>query len=78
MPIILHISGAECTMLYDERLNLSSLGRQTITRASHVEPDGANQWWVDLSPVGGGHLGPFTQRSLALAAECVWLQAQLL
>ncbi len=31
------------------------------------------RWHADLSPVGGPVLGPFGQRSAALAAETSWL-----
>jgi len=64
--------------LYDECLDLSALGRLTITRASHVEPDSHGQWFADLAPVGGPRLGPFGRRSEALAAEAAWLEAHRL
>ena len=59
--------------LYEETLDLATLGTVTIARASQVEPDRQGQWWADLSPVAGPVLGPFPQRSQALAAERVWL-----
>jgi hypothetical protein len=55
-----------------------SLGRLTITRAGHVEPDARGGWLADLSPVGGPALGPFSRRSEALAAEQLWLEKCLL
>jgi hypothetical protein len=61
--------------VYAESLDLASLGRLSITRGSHVEPDDNGQWRVDLSPVGGPVLGPFTLRSAALAAEHEWLES---
>lgn len=63
--------------LYDEALELSSLGQTSIRRASHVEPDEAGQWWADLAPVAGPKLGPFARRSEALVAEAAWLEARL-
>ena len=63
--------------LYDETLDLSSLGQATIRRASHVEPDEAGLWWAELAPVSGPKLGPFVRRSEALAAEAAWLEARL-
>jgi hypothetical protein len=60
--------------VYDEAVDLSSLGRSVISRASHVEPDQDGSWHADLSPVGGPVLGPFSQRSAALAAERAWLE----
>jgi hypothetical protein len=60
--------------LYDELVDLESLGRLTIRRASQVEPDSTGCWWADLSPVGGPRLGPYCWRSQALAAERTWLE----
>ena len=64
--------------IYDEAIDLACLGQLAITRASHVEPDASGQWLADLSPVGGPRLGPFSQRSLALAAELAWLDSHWL
>ncbi len=64
--------------VYAETLDLSLLGSLTITRASHVEPDGQGRWWADLAPVRGPRLGPFVWRSEALAAEAAWLTAHWL
>ena len=60
--------------LYDEAIDLSALGRMSVTRASHVEPDSAGRWFVDLAPVTGPLLGPFDRRSEALAAEQRWFE----
>ncbi len=60
--------------VYDEAIDLTSLGRVTIRRASHVEPDADGRWLADLSPVGGPVLGPFERRSSALDAERRWLE----
>jgi hypothetical protein len=49
----------------------------SIRRASHVEPDDDGQWWADLSPVNGPHLGPFAKRSEALTAESSWLEQHI-
>ena len=64
--------GVKC--IYDETLNLRALGRLTITRASHVEPDSDGNWSADMGPVGGPVLGPFRSRSEALGAEWGWLR----
>ena len=45
--------------LYSEELNLRVLGRLSIQRGSHVEPDERGQWLADLAPVDGPVLGPF-------------------
>jgi hypothetical protein len=63
----------ECQGIYDETLELRSLGRSQISRASHVEPTQDGHWTADLAPVGGPMLGPFPSRSQALSAEIVWL-----
>ena len=59
--------------VYGEAINLSALGRVQIKRGSHVEPDDDGRWFADLTPVSGPQLGPFSQRSGALAAEREWL-----
>jgi hypothetical protein len=64
--------------IYAEDLDLGVFGRTTITRASHVEPDGQGGWLADLTPVSGPVLGPFSQRSRALGAEQAWLEANWL
>lgn len=57
--------------LYDERLDLHALGSLTLTRASHVDPDPEGLRWAHL--IQGPTLGPFPDRSTALAAEVDWL-----
>ena len=64
--------------LYQEAIDLSQLGRLTIARASHVEPDDQGRWRANLAPVNGPQLGPFARRSDALQAEQVWLDANWL
>lgn len=66
--------GGVVRCIYDEAIDLAALGNPAISRASHVEPDQQGRWWTDLSPVGGGKLGPFSTRSEALAAERSWLE----
>lgn len=73
MDLIIEPSGlVRC--IYAEEIDLHQIGELSIQRGSHVEPDENGQWQVDLSPVSGPMLGPFTQRSAAIAAEIVWLQ----
>ena len=63
--------GVRC--IYGEELDLREIGRLTITRASHVEPDAEGYWWADMGPSGGPVLGPFRSRTEALSAERGWL-----
>ena len=73
MDLVILRSGAmKC--IYDEALPLSLLGKLSISRASHVEPNSVGNWIADLSPVGGPKLGPFEKRTTALAAEVDWLR----
>ncbi len=66
--------GGNVRCVYDEALPLAELGRLTITRGSHVEPNEAGLWTAGLLPVGGPLLGPFATRSEALTAEREWLE----
>ena len=78
-PLTLVVAPSGTTQaLYDERLDLSTLGSLTIERASHVEPVCGGRWTADLTPVGGPVLGPFGRRSDALTAETQWIDAHLL
>ena len=70
--------GGVVRCLYAETIDLATLGPMAIERASHVEPTPSGQWLADLSPVKGPVLGPFSQRSQALAAEAAWLHSHWL
>ena len=59
--------------VYDETIDLAVLGSLTIARGSHVEPTPDGRWTADLAPAFGPVLGPFSNRSAALAAERDWL-----
>ena len=72
MELVIHSSG-DIRCVYGEEVNLSELGRLSIQRGSHVEPTADGQWTVDLSPVNGPELGPFSTRHEALSAEVTWL-----
>jgi hypothetical protein len=60
--------------IYAEEIDLHQIGELSIQRGSDVEPDEHGQWHVDLSPISGPVLGPFPQRSAAIAAEIAWLR----
>ena len=77
MLLVVSRSG-EIRCIYDETIDLAQLGPANIRRGSFVEPDSAGQWHADLTPVDGPVLGPFVQRSQALAAEITWLAANWL
>jgi len=36
--------------IYSEEIDLRTLGRPWIVRASHVEPDAEGRWFADLGP----------------------------
>jgi hypothetical protein len=75
--MLLVIEGGTVQAVYGEAIDLATLGVVTVRRASHVEPDERGRWWADLQPVGGPRLGPFAQRSTALAVEGQWLEQAL-
>ena len=77
MQLIISPSGT-IRCVYAEAIDLGRLGELDIRRASHVEPTAGGGWIADLSPVSGPTLGPFSSRSLALAAEATWLEANWL
>jgi len=77
MQLVIESSGT-IRCLYDEIIPLASLGKLSIHRGSHVEPDEQGRWLADLSPVQGPVLGPFADRSEALAAERAWLESNWL
>ena len=72
MNLLINADGS-VRCVYNETVDLSSLGPLTIRRASHVEPDADGRWLADLRPVEGPMLGPFSSRSAALDAEQQWL-----
>jgi hypothetical protein len=76
MDLIVHPS-VVVAAIYSEQIDFTALGKPAILRASHVEPDGDGQWWADLGPTGGPKLGPFANRSNAIAAETTWLGERL-
>lgn len=77
MQLVINPNGS-VRCIYGEEIPLKTIGKMTVTRASHVEPDSAGRWFADLSPVGGPRLGPFKQRSQALTTELQWLETNWL
>ena len=72
MELVINSSG-DIRCVYGEEVNLSELGRLSIQRGSHVEPNADGQWTADMSLVQGPQLGPFDCRTQALEAEVAWL-----
>jgi hypothetical protein len=70
--------GGRVKAIYGEAIDLASIGRPAIARASHVEPTIDGLWLADLTLVNGPVLGPFDRRSEALSAEHAWLEAHWL
>jgi hypothetical protein len=73
--------GVIATLYKDETApSLRSMGKSTITRASHVEPDPDQNgdWMVDLTPSGGPVTKGFKTRSAALEFEEKWLNERLI
>ena len=76
LDLVVSLDGA-VSCIYDELLDLRQIGTLSITRASHVEPDAEGYWWADMGPVEGPVLGPFRNRTEALAAERGWLNQRM-
>jgi hypothetical protein len=76
MELFITRTGQVCC-LYGEDLDLRAVGSLTIRRASRVEPTDGGGWTAELSPIGGPTLGPYSQRSQALAAEARWIEDRL-
>lgn len=65
--------------IYSDRLAyLTDLGKSETKRISSVEPTEKGDWLVDLSPIGGPKLGPFSLREDALQAEVKWVERNYL
>ncbi|HEV2968430.1 MAG TPA: hypothetical protein VGY55_00485 [Pirellulales bacterium] len=77
MEIVISPQG-QAKAIYDEAIELATLGQLAIRRAPSVEPDMQGRWLTDLSPVAGPCLGPFVCRSVALEAERAWLETNWL
>ena len=78
MHLVINAQGT-VRCLYGEAIELDTLGRPAICRASRVEPTDDGRWVADLSPVGTqARLGPFRRRSDALQAERDWLESHWL
>ena len=73
MELVVSRTG-EVRCIYSDSIPLSQLGKLSISRASHVEPNLVGQWCADPSPAGGPSLGPFSKRADAIVAEVRWLE----
>ncbi|MCC9601039.1 hypothetical protein LOC67_10825 [Stieleria sp. JC731] len=77
VTVVIDPSG-QLRTIFDDRVDLKSVGSISIKRGSYVEPTPDGQWTADLSVVGGPVLGPFRRRRDALDAEVTWLQSHWL
>jgi len=77
MKVIGFTPEGKAKTIYSEEFDLSFLGQEKVTRASHVEPTDDAKWTADMTPSGGPVLGPYDKRSEALAAEVEWLNNNL-
>jgi hypothetical protein len=68
----------EVRCVYGEAIDLAALGSLSIRRGSFVEPDSSGRWFADLTINQGPVLGPFSTRTLAIAAEEQWLASHWL
>lgn len=75
--LVIHADGSVQFLYHDALRVFLEYGVPVICRASHVEPTPDARWIVDLSPLGGGILGPFEYRQEALTAEAAWIKMRL-
>jgi hypothetical protein len=71
--LTIDIDGTVRFVYSDSLVEYLDLGKSTVVRASHVEPNADGLWIADLGPSGGPQLGPFRLRQEALDAELEWL-----
>jgi hypothetical protein len=73
---LVQISGGQVKFVYSDQLaaGLASIGSSvSLERASHIEPDGADAFLVDLTPSGGRIYRGFATRKAAEEFELGWL-----
>jgi hypothetical protein len=71
-------TSGEVVFIYEDQHPCLGVGRPSIKRASHVEPDADGLWAPNMKPVGGPKLEPWVQREEALRSEKVWIETNLL
>lgn len=64
--------------IYNEDIDLSSIGEQQVKRASVVDPEDNGKWFADLSLSGGQKVTGFDKRSDALKYEINYLEENIL
>jgi hypothetical protein len=76
--MIISICNGEIKYLYNETINLNSLGEADIQRASYVEPSD-DKWYVDFSPIGEDKIiKGFGTRSEAIKYEIKYIENNIL
>ena len=74
----ININNGEIKYIYNESIDLDSIGNKVIKRASFVEPEGSN-WFVDLSPLGWNiKVKGFKTRSEAINYEINYIENNIL
>jgi hypothetical protein len=68
----------EAVFIYEDSHPCSDLGKESIQRASYVEPNHAGLWIPDLSPLGGPRLEGHENREQALECEVKWLEENII
>ena len=76
IEINLDLCSGQIKTIYDDNSKeiLEKIGKLSIKRASHVEPNSNGDWVADMSPVNGPQLGPFKLRQDAINAEISYLK----
>lgn len=77
--MILVIKDGEIKSLYNEKCNLTDIGVINISRASHVEYNNKDSWYIDLSPIGiNKKVRGFNKRTDALKYEKDYIEKNIL
>ena len=76
--IRIDIGDGTAKTLWTDAIDLPALGTASVTRASHVEFDAAEQAWFVAEPDGRRVKGGFSKRAEALAWEHEWANGNLM
>lgn len=76
--MLINIKEGHIKHIYNEAIDLSSIGDMQIKRASVVDPENNGMWSVDLSLSGGKKIEGFVKRSDALKYEIDYIEQNIL